>query len=86
MAVTLVILLAVVVVFIAPTLDLEPSALRAWRAAVLVLLAIVIAVQFLADTFADYLLEFCKLRANNCPPAISLSEFSLLDLYCTRLC
>jgi hypothetical protein len=85
-AVTLVILLTVVIVFLAPSLDLEPSALRAWRAAAMVFLAIVIAVQFLAYTFANCLLEFCKLRANNCPYAISPAEFSLLDLYCTRLC
>ena len=36
-----IVLIAVLVIFIAPFVDLEPTALRAWRAALALLLAIV---------------------------------------------
>lgn len=83
---TLLLVLAIAIIFIAPSVDLEPTALRAWRAAVLVFLAIIIAAQVLSGFYCSSLLKICGLYVPEpaCPSCSS--ELSLLDLCCTRRC
>jgi hypothetical protein len=83
---TLLLVLAIAIIFIAPSVDLEPSALRAWRAAVLVFLAIIIAVQVLSGIYYSSLLKICSLCAPESSRLCCSSELSLLDLCCARLC
>jgi hypothetical protein len=79
-------ILAVTLVFLAPMVDLEPTALRAVRAAAMLFLAIVIAAHFFRGSyFIPILMAFGFCNRENLNP-IQVDQPSLIDLYCSRLC
>lgn len=82
-AVGIVLLLSVLIIFIAPAVDLEPTALRAMQAASLLFAVLALAGTTIAATLTV---------SNPCLGAvfgfhpIGASTASLVDLNCVRLC
>lgn len=83
---TLLLLLALAAVFLAPSVDLEPSALRAARAAAILFLSIFIASHLLLALASNPLQECRAVFERRDSDSTVTSDLSLLDLYCTRLC
>ena len=83
---TIVLLLVVAAVFFAPSVDLEPSALRAIRAAVLFFFAILVVARLLIQVY-HHLLPV-ELGVHEHPPLESPRppDLNLLDLHCSLLC
>ena len=82
----LVLLVVLAVVFFAPSMHLEPTALRAARHAAMVFLAIFVAAHLFFSAFslaAPRELGFFAREAS--APGLS-GHSSLIDLYCSRLC
>ena len=83
--IALVILVAIGIVLFAPSVDLEPTAMRAAKAASIIFLAIAAVAQIVTS------LALPSPRASQiavvCPDLwSSLFEIKLIDLNCTRLC
>lgn len=81
-----VLLVALAVVFFAPSMHLEPTALRAARDAAMVFLAIFVAAHLFVSAFslaAPWEHGFFSWEASS--PGLS-GQSSLIDLYCSRLC
>jgi hypothetical protein len=82
------IVLAVLFVLIAPTLNLAPSALRASRAAQILFLCLVLCLSLMTDAVSvagfQYACDFCDSDYGG--HANPLQQCGLLDLNCTRLC
>ena len=76
-------LLAVLIVFISPAVDLEPSALKALHMATLLFAALALAGTVLALGDQIVLERFVDALAFHSPPH---PTESLLDLECSRLC
>ena len=81
---TLWLLLVLAAVFFAPSVDLEPTALRALRAAALIYLAIFVASHIFLALPVSGLESRWPLRPS--ATFIVPEDSSLLDLYCSRLC
>jgi quinol-cytochrome oxidoreductase complex cytochrome b subunit len=82
----LVLLVVLAVVFFAPSMHLEPTALRAARDAAMVFLAIFIAAHLFVSALglaAPWDHSFFAREASS--PGLS-AQSSLIDLYCARLC
>lgn len=87
MVLTVLLLLAVVAVFLAPAVDLEPTALRAMRAAVLFFFAILIAARFSIQICRHYLKPESSIVHDHQPSESPRPpDLNLFDLYCTHLC
>jgi len=82
-AVGIVLLLSVLVVFIAPAVDLEPTALRAMQAASLLFAVLALARTTIAATLT---LSNPYMGAVFSGRPIDASTASLVDLNCARLC
>ncbi|HSS99074.1 MAG TPA: hypothetical protein VLK33_18695 [Terriglobales bacterium] len=80
-------LLVLAAVFIAPSVDMEPSALRAIRAAVLFFFAILLAARLLIQV-CDHRLSFELSTLHDLEPLNSSppSDQNLLTLNCVLLC
>jgi hypothetical protein len=83
--VVVLVLLAVVIVFFAPTVDLEPTAMRAVKAASIIFLAIAAVGQTVTNLvlFSRGPFESAVSDSNLWS---HLLQGSLLDMNCTRLC
>jgi hypothetical protein len=80
--VALLLLFAIVVIVIAPSVDLDPTTLRAQQAAMMAMAAVAAAGMAVADVLVP---DWTVMPASFC--GIPLLAFSgLLDLICTRLC
>jgi hypothetical protein len=81
------VLLVVVIgiVFFAPTVDLQPTAMRALEAATAIFLAIAAVGHTLSGTLVPTQRDR-KLLVDDSEPPSYLSEISLVDLNCARLC
>jgi hypothetical protein len=73
------VVISVAVLFVLPAFDVLPTAMRAWRAAKLLTMAM--AAQILISLLAAII-------SASCDDLVSLWDYSfdLLDLTCTRLC
>jgi hypothetical protein len=85
MALAILMLIALAVVFFAPSVDLEPSALRAWRAAALIFFAIFVAAHVLLR-FNGPQFRQCGFLEHRHPNSSSPSRLDLFDLHCGLLC
>jgi uncharacterized membrane protein len=82
----LLLLVALAVVFFAPSVHLEPTALRASRDAAMLVLAIFVAAHLLAASYSlTVLWERGFFEQEGSDPVLA-EHSSLIDLYCTRLC
>lgn len=79
-------LLVLAGVFIAPTVDLQPTALRAWQAAALLFLGIYIAGRAVLGGFQAPMLVRYSLREAQADNWALPADSRLLELHCTRLC
>ena len=78
-------LLSLAIVFFAPSMHAEPTALRAARQAALVFLAIFAAARSVSFYLTNTIWS-CKFPSSPDSDFISDDESGLLDLYCSRLC
>jgi len=79
-------ILALAVVFLAPSVNLEPTALRAARAAAMVFLGIFVAGHSLAASVLSIKSQPAAFCQRETASPIAHSEVSLIDLLCSRLC
>lgn len=82
----IVLLLVLGAVFFAPSVNLEPTALRAERAAAILFLAIFIASHFFAGPCPTLMFRKCGICAGENPNPTLDNPSGLIDLYCARLC
>ena len=81
--VSCVLLLAIAAVFVAPSVDLEPTAMRAARAATTAMAALVAT----ATALIPFTLPVKKFTLTTViPQNVSVSFRELVDIFCTRLC
>jgi hypothetical protein len=80
-----VLLLALLVVFFAPAVDLEPTALRAYRVAVLMILAIFFAGHALLGSI-QLPLSLCFTEKDGEEQRFSLSTPDPVSDFCSQLC
>lgn len=78
----LLLLFAIVVIVIAPSVDLDPTTLRASQAAILAMAAVAAAGMVLADVLVP---DWTAIRRSS-GGTLVLALSGLLDLICTRLC
>ncbi|HEY1262238.1 MAG TPA: hypothetical protein VGF06_01875 [Terriglobales bacterium] len=82
----LLLLVIVVALFLAPTVDLEPTALRASRAAAMLFLAIFFAAHLTVGHGSSAPVLGRRHGPGWNEKLISCAPPSLVDLYCSRLC
>jgi hypothetical protein len=86
MLLVLLLLMVLALVFLAPSMHLEPTALRAARDAAMVFLAIVFAAHLFVRTYCLAVpMEHGFVSNEASSPGLS-GQSSLIDLYCSRLC
>lgn len=78
----LLLLFAIVVIVIAPSVDLDPTTMRAQRAAMMAMAAVAAAGMALADVFVP---DWTAIPGSS-DGTLVLALSGLLDLICTRLC
>ena len=83
LGIVIVLVLSVMVVFVSPAVDLEPTALRALKAAKMLFAALVLAGTAIAACLS---VSFPSLGIVIESPHSEASAASLVDLNCARLC
>jgi len=81
--VVVILLLAVIVVFVSPAVDLEPTALRAAQAATLLFALLALAGSFIARSLQAPCLHLVAISRTERVPFFAPD---LVDLNCNRLC